>query len=370
MRIVVIGGYGNFGARICRGLAPDPALDVVATGRNPASAPRDFHERNIRTAALDIQRANWTEDLRALAPDLVIHCAGPFQQQGYNVAHATLACGAHYIDLSDGRHFVEGFSAAMNEEAQRAGRMAICGASTLPGLSSAVVDEFLPSFSRLDSIDTVIAPGQHAPRGVATLRAVLSYAGKPFDVWNEGRWQAMRGWLRLKKVDMATLGSRLSAVCDVPDLALFPDRYPGIQHAGFRAALEVGLQHRALAVMAWVQRLGIDLPIKTLAPFMEHVAGYFNVIGSGNGGMTVTLTGAGVQTGNAPLVIRWSLVAPNNHGPEIPCIPAILLARKIAAGKLNQPGATTCMGILKLREFEPEFAKWGISTAMEMRKPI
>jgi len=33
MRVVVIGGYGNFGARVCRGLAESPAMEVIAAGR-------------------------------------------------------------------------------------------------------------------------------------------------------------------------------------------------------------------------------------------------------------------------------------------------------------------------------------------------
>jgi len=31
MRVVVIGGLGNFGARICRRLAGDPKFNVIAT---------------------------------------------------------------------------------------------------------------------------------------------------------------------------------------------------------------------------------------------------------------------------------------------------------------------------------------------------
>ncbi|MEP7156419.1 MAG: saccharopine dehydrogenase NADP-binding domain-containing protein [Betaproteobacteria bacterium] len=363
MRIVVIGGYGNFGARICRGLAPDPSLQVIATGRNPSSAPGDFEASHIETAALDITHPQWQDALRHLSPDLVIHCAGPFQQQGYEVARAVLACGAHYIDLSDGRDFVAGFAAAVNADAVRASRIAITGASTLPALSSAVVDEFRDRFSLLDSIDTVIAPGQHAPRGVATMRAVLSYAGRPFPVWHDGAWQKMYGWMHLERVRIGSLPARLSAVCDVPDLALFPSRYPGIRSARFRAALEVGMQHRALAMMASIQRAGISLPIDALAPLMERMAGWFNAAGTGNGGMMVTM--AGTAQGEGALTLRWSVLAPDNHGPEIPCMPAILLARKLAAGQLSATGAMACMGLLMLQDFAPEFAKWGMRTNVE-----
>ena len=162
MRIVVLGGYGNFGARICRGLAPDRALTVVAAGRHRGAAPAEFSALGIHETVLDIVADGFAESLRALNPALVIHCVGPFQGQDYRVARAALACGAHYIDLSDGRDFVAGFGVALDGMARQAKRLAVTGASTLPALSSAVVDACVTPFSALKSIDTVIAPAQRA----------------------------------------------------------------------------------------------------------------------------------------------------------------------------------------------------------------
>src|SRR5512145_1090057 len=110
MRAVVLGGYGNFGARICRGLAGHPRIEVVSAGRNP---PASLSDASIRTARLDFASSDFPEALRSLYPDLVVHCAGPFQGQDYRVAAAALAAGAHYVDLADGRDFVAGFAAQL-----------------------------------------------------------------------------------------------------------------------------------------------------------------------------------------------------------------------------------------------------------------
>jgi saccharopine dehydrogenase-like NADP-dependent oxidoreductase len=107
MRMVVLGGYGNFGARICRELAGHPGIEVISAGRNP---PAGHSQASIRTARLDLASSDFSEALRSLYPDLVVHCAGPFQGQDYRVAAATLAAGAHYIDLADGRDFVATFA--------------------------------------------------------------------------------------------------------------------------------------------------------------------------------------------------------------------------------------------------------------------
>src|ERR1700689_5209573 len=103
-RIVVIGGLGNFGARICNRLAEEPGLDVIATSRRP-----HYCSTSVKTALLDLDSPDFALELESLAPDLVIHCAGPFQSQDYRVALASMACKAHYIDIADGRDFVAGF---------------------------------------------------------------------------------------------------------------------------------------------------------------------------------------------------------------------------------------------------------------------
>ena len=363
MRIVVLGGFGNFGARVCRALAPDQSLTVVAASRRRSAAPVDFALLNILDARIDITAGGLMEALRALNPGLVIHCVGPFQGQDYRVARAAMSCGAHYIDLSDGRDFVAGFGAALNTVAVRANRLAVSGASTVPALSSAVVDAFVHEFSNLNSIDTVIAPAQRAPRGAATLAGVLGYAGQPFQVWEDSAWRTVYGWQDVREVDLGVVGTRLSAVCDVPDLALFPARYPGVATVRFRAALELGLQHRAIALLAAVRRAGLNLSIDRLAPHLETIASWLDSFGGETGGMTVTLMGIGHN--GAPHQLRWHVIAPDNHGPEIPCMPAVLLARKLAAGTMNRTGAMPCMGLVTLNEFAAEFAKWGMRTQVE-----
>jgi saccharopine dehydrogenase-like NADP-dependent oxidoreductase len=364
VRIVILGGYGNFGARICRALATDRSLTIIAAGRR-ADATAGHSLRDVHAAALNITSPDFEVSLRALNPALVIHCAGPFQGQDYRPARAALACGANYIDLSDGRDFVAGFSAAVDDLATQANRLAVTGASTLPALSSAVVDAYARQFSALKSIDTVIAPAQRAPRGAATLAGVLSYAGLPFSVWEHRAWRTRHGWQDLRKVDLGPIGKRLSAVCDVPDLALFPARYPGVADVRFRAALEVGAPHLAIWLLAVLRRAGLNFPIDRFAARLDAIAKCLDGFGTEVGGMTITLLG--IAQDGSTLELRWQVTAPGNHGPEIPCMAAILLARKLAAGKMDRVGAMPCMGLIALEEFAAEFARWGMQSAIEER---
>jgi hypothetical protein len=354
MRIVVIGGLGNFGARICKRLIQEPGLEVIATSRRQHSPLL-----SVKTAALDMEGPDFALELKSLAPDLVIHCAGPFQNQDYRVALASMACGANYIDIADGREFVTGFVKAVGPAADAAGRVAITGASTLPALSSAVVDSLMRSLASLNTIDIVIAPGQHAPRGTATMAAVLGYAGRSFLWWRDGEWRAAHGWQELERTRLP-IGNRWAAACDVPDLELLPTRYPGVQTVTFRAALEVSLQHYALWTIAAFRRMGLGLPLAPWVPVFDRVGAWLNWFGSDTGGMRVRVVGR--DDAGKGRHRTWELIAKNNHGPEIPCMAAIILANRLKRGNAYMPGATVCMGILELSDFESEFSRWNIAT--------
>ena len=96
---------------------------------------------------------------------------------------------------------------------------------------------------RLDSIDICIAPAQSAPRGVATSRACSATAASRCGSGATADGQAARLG-RTATVRFARLRERRGALCDIPDLELFPARYAGVQDVEFRAALEVGSRSR------------------------------------------------------------------------------------------------------------------------------
>jgi hypothetical protein len=360
MRVVVVGGAGNFGARIVRALRDDPNIELLVAGRRIISVA---DAEDVPGVLIDIDEAGFAQALKALSPALIIHCVGPFQGQDYRVANAALAAGAHYLDLADGRRFIAEFAATMNAQAVRAGRVAISGASTLPALSSAVVEELRVGVSSLESIEVTIAPGQRAPRGKATLEAVFSYLGRPFPVWRKGRWRREWGWMELQETRL-DVGGRLAAACDVPDLELFPARYAGVQTVRFSAALEFGVQHLTLWGLAALRRIGLPFPVARWAVSLNRFAGMFDAAAGEKGGMRVSVVG-NRSDGGGRARRTWQLTAPAMDGPEIPCMAAILLARRLARGEVFQSGAFPCMGFLTLSEFVPEFARWKITTRME-----
>ena len=362
MKTIVLGGYGNFGTRICRALANWPGIELVVAGRNGAKAAALAAECNATSAVIDIADELLPRQLTDLGADLVIHTAGPFQQQGYGVALAAAVAGAHYIDLADGRRFVCDFQATLDPWFKRQGRKAVTGASTVPALSSAVIDHLAAGWQSIEHIEYCIAPAQTAPRGIATMEGVLSYCGAPIEVWQDGRWVTQFGWCAPSKVHFARLKPRIGALCDIPDLELFPAYYKGVQSVMFRAALEVSIGQRGLAVIGALRRWGLIRRPERLAAFMNRAADGLDMFGTALGGMVVRVRG--IDGAGAPASAAWHVSADDDHGPEIPCMPAILLARRLAAGEPFQAGAFTSTSQLTLAEFEPEFRKWGMVTEL------
>jgi len=349
--VLVLGGYGNFGQPICRALAGDDTIRLIIAGRDAARALAfcvSLGAANASGVALDAQAKDLNRRLVELNVDTVIHTAGPFQGQGYDVAAACISAGCNYIDLADARDFVCGIG-ALDQAARANGVLLVSGASSVPALAGAAVDALLPDFSTLHEIRQGISSSAKTP-GLATMQAVFGYCGKPFHRLEDGAERTTYGWQDLKLHDYpAPVGRRLLASCDVPDLDLFPRRYPGVRTVTFHAGVGNPIAHLATWLLSSFVRKGWMKSLLPWAPTLRRLNQLLEPFGSDNSAMHVELRGLDQQ--GAPLTRRWCLVASNNHGPQIPCGAAIALARKLASGQLRLEGAMPCVGLLKLDEY-------------------
>lgn len=364
----MLGATGHFGARISRRLAGDASANLVVTSRDSERARSLGHALSgdargniVESAALDQEADDFEARLSGLNPDIVIHTAGPYQGQRYRVAEACIACGSHYIDLADGRQFVEDFG-ALQAAAVEKKLLLVTGASTLPGLSSVVVESLRVRFREVSSVEISIAPAHQTPRGPGTVAAVLSYCGQPFEVLENGDRVLRYGWQNLKTFRYPDLGKRIGAACDVPDLGLLPNRIESVRDATFHAALEARWEQLALWLMAAVVRAGMVSDWSRYAHGFQRLSRRLMFLGSARGGMHIRLRGCDLE-GEA-LNVAWFLTADQNHGPEVPCTPALILARKLAAGKLPIRGAMPCWNLFTLDEFDREVSgldlRWSI----------
>jgi hypothetical protein len=368
-RILVIGGYGAFGARICERLAREPNLEVVAAGRREDAAAAYAAELSrtakakISHAVLDAETAG-ARDIRALAAAVLVNASGPFQAQSYGLARACIGAGCHYIDLADARAFVTGIT-QLDQEARAAGVSVVSGASSVPGLSSAVVEAYAGEVHSLDAVDIGISPGNSFDPGLATTASILGEVGKPYAALAGGRRQTVYGWQGLRRHRFPEIGARWMSNVEVPDLDLLPARFPALQTVRFNAGVEVGMFHLSLWGLSWLLRAGLVRDARRLAGPLLAAKRQLRFLGSDVGGMFVALRGRDAQ--DKPCGIEWTLIARAGDGPYVPAISSVILAKRLAAGTEPKPGAGPCFGLFTLADFEAEVADLDIHFHVQRR---
>ncbi len=294
-RILIIGGYGNFGSFITKRLAQEDNLQVIIAGRSIDKANALTYGLDAahkpETVALDIH-IGLMDALAVIKPDIVIHTSGPFQAQGYDVASACIEQGCHYIDLADGREFVDSII-TLDAHAKEKGVLVISGASSVPCLTSALVDHYKGEFQTLDTLDYGITTAQQTNRGLATTTAILGYTGRPFKTLIDGQMRDVYGWQNLHPHKYEGLGWRLLGNCDVPDLALFPKQYPELKTLRFYAGLEIPFIHLGLWMLSWLVRIGLIRELNKTSHLLLKTSRLFDWLGSDNSAFHMELSGTG-----------------------------------------------------------------------------
>jgi hypothetical protein len=369
-RVLIVGGYGAFGARAAERLArTDGAglrIELIIAGRNGAAATAFAakltadHPCTATATTLDAMAVT-PETLRALGAQVVINASGPFQAQDYTLARAAIRAGMHYLDLADARAFVGGIT-SLNREAKTAGVLVLSGASTVPAVATAVVDQLSRQFTRLDGLTYGLSPGNAYDPGPATTASILGGLGQPFTSLTDGTMKTVHGWDDCHRHTFPVLGRRWMARCDVPDLDTMPARFPTLRDVRFYAGVEIGMFHLALAALARARRwrlLPDPTPLTRPLLWAKRKLGF---LGTDDGGMFVTLEGRGLD--GQPRRVDWHLIARRNHGPYIPTLAAVVLARKLARGQLAATGAAPCVGYVTLDDLLAEVADLDIKPLM------
>ncbi len=350
-RVLIIGGYGNFGGYIARSLKGDANIRLLIGGRSAEKA-RAFAASLDAVHSAEGHSINIDGDLASalarIAPDIVIHTTGPFQAQDQRVARASIAQGCHYIDLADARNFVTTIN-CLDAEAKAKGVLVVSGASSVPCLTAAVIDAHLPAFKRLEAVDYGISAAQHTNRGLATTAAVLSYVGKPISMLRDGKMKTVYGWEDTHAEHYPGLGWRLFGNCDIPDLTLFPERYATLKSMRFAAGHELILLHIGTRMLGAFAKWGLIRSLDNYARGLQRLAFLFDRFGSGRSGFHMILSGIGHD--GSPLERRFIIVARSGHGPFIPCMPAIIMTRRLAKGEVTLRGATPCLDLIDLDSY-------------------
>lgn len=349
-KIVILGGYGTFGSLISEQLVD--SANMFIAGRDP--------EKGQKYA--DSIRANYVlcnaKDKKSLQKAvsgafIVINASGPFFPKDYSVPQTCIEENCYYIDLADDREYVKEFY-QLDELAEEREIFACTGASTTPAVTSALASELSSQFRDIHSIKIYLSAGNKNKPGISTFESILSYAGTPIRVWNQGQWESFIGWDSSEYFEFPPpVGKRFVQLCNVPDLELFPKMFEA-DEVIFKAGVELPMFNLGLSVLAQVKRFIPQINLPALAEPLVRISRLFKNFGSSSGGVLVMLED---ESGNRK---SFALVTSQN-GPRIPTSPSVILARKILRDGPPAYGAFPCVGFIGLGEFRTYLEPFGIT---------
>ncbi len=358
MKVLVLGGYGVFGGHLTR-LLLGQNHHVVIAGRRTEPAQALAQELGCEWVQIESGASDLSARLKALNVEVVVDAAGPFQgyrSDAYRVARAAIASNAHYLDLSDDGAFTKGIT-ELDHLAKETDVCVLSGVSSVPALSSAAAKALGKDIAQIEFIDTVICPGNRAPRGRSVMAAILGQVGAPMQVWRGNAWRDTVGWSHTRMVEIAPDIKRLASFIGAPDLVLFPNAF-NARSVHFRAGLELGIMHRGLQALSLLRRKRLIPDLLNLLKPMHWVAKRLEPFGSDLGGMRVSVQG---RVDGQAVERVFTCLAAAGVGPKIPAIPGLVAVNALAAGALKS-GARPAVSELSLAALCEALHEIGVET--------
>lgn len=362
LRILIVGGYGVFGARLVQLLEGDARLTLLVAGRSAERARAFCAGRPGAARLIPLACERTRVDARALAawaPGLVVDASGPFQAygpDGHVLVAACIEAGVPYVDLADGSDFVDAVL-RFDGAARDAGVFVLSGASSFPVLTAAAARRLSADMRQVHSIRGGIAPSPFAGVGTNVIRAIASYAGQPVHLTRAGRVQIGHPFTDSMRFSVAVpgrvpLGQRRYSLVDVPDLRVLAREWPQAIDIWMGAAPVPDLLHGMLSALAWLVRLRLLPHLSWLARAIELVTNHVRW-GEHQGGMFVVVEGQGKD--GRSVQRQWHLLAEGDDGPLIPCMAVAALVHRVLDGRPPHPGARAAVRDLELADYEALF---------------
>ena len=361
--VLILGGYGVFGRRIAANLARREEIDLIIAGRDAAAAAalaRTLGAGRARSLAVDMAQPAAVSTLLAVKPAIVVDTLGPFQTRNLTLPRSCAGRGIHYVDISDARARVTEI-VSLDAAARLEHAAIVSGASALPAISTAIVDELAPKPHEVVSIDVGISPGHRAPPGIATVSAILGYCGKEIPPVCGDR--ETYGWGDLTRFQYPSpAGERWLSNLDSPERVLWRVRYPSLEEADVRLGFEVSILHLALSALSRGVRIGVLPSLTRLAKPILKMAKAFDPLGTDTAVMHVRV---GTRDAHARTATRTGIiVAEHGDGLEVPAAPASVVVKKLLGipgyAPLEKRGAFACIGILTREEIMNEMRDFSV----------
>ena len=369
MKIIILGGYGVFGGRLCELLASDARLDILVAGRSfqKAQAFCSLLHGLANCQPLKLERdLHLLEQIKQIQPDLIIDASGPFQAYGedpYRVVRACLAASINYMDFADGSEFVDGIS-QFDLEAKQKNLYILSGVSSFPVLTAAVVRHLSSGWKEIHSINAGIAPSPYAIVGLNVIKAISAYAGQPISLISGGKPSVAHAFTESRRYTISPPGklplkNTRFALVDVPDLKVLPKMWTALDSIWMGAGPTPEILLRMLNGLAWLVKYRLLGSLILFAPIFHFVISRVRW-GEHRGGMFVEISG--IDGSSKSTISAWHLLAEGDDGPYIPCMALEAIIHRTLNCQPPATGARPANSDLELSDYESLFSKRKIYT--------
>jgi hypothetical protein len=359
VRILIFGANGVFGRRTLRRLSLVQNLELRAVCRSRAQASLLADTFGSRVVPFQ-GNVNSLDDVRTLSQgvDAIFHCAGPFSTQPLHPLTVELDNDIDYADLGDNPTYLK-IATRMIASTNRKGRLTICGASSLPSMTSLLTHLGEVRFGSVEQIDIHVFIGNRNPKGWGAIQYLIHALRHPFLATVGSKQVLTESWSVYHHFRNALNSTTYPfSRIESPEDHFFPQWF-GAHQVAFWVSLQYAWIHHVIRLIKAAQRVSSSWfdPTWVNLLFYGHPI-FLKRFGSTQGWLHVTTphrTAQGVQT------IGQQLSA-TDEGQRVPSFPLTIIGR-ILAGELPRPtsGVTRFIDVLSPQEFLEELALEGIS---------
>lgn len=355
--VVVLGGYGGAGRRLCRELLARTDARVAVAGRDARKAVELSAELDRAFPGRAEARTVDTSQADSLSPALegarVVVAATTSAPDAPRVASAALDAGADYVDLFFAPA-TPGRLAPHAERARELGRVLVTQGGFHPGLPAVYARRGAAFLDRYDSARVAFVMHERVedPRSIAEI--VDMVADFHADVWDGGAWRRA-GSNDALRVDFGPdFGRRTCWPMDLAEMRELPAklglRQAGVYVAGFNAFTDYVVF--PLAALSFALRRGL------LRDFWARALAFgINRFSRTPEGVVFVLLADGLA-GGKPTRLEWRTTCDSAYGFTV--LPVVSCIGQLLDGTSARPGLH-CMGLL----VDPErtlddLARWGV----------
>jgi hypothetical protein len=320
--VLVVGGAGFYGRYLVHDLLAHCTADVVVASRSPRNLWPG--QQRVRIARCDAHDRGALDAL-VHGCDLVVNCAGPFNDGVNRVLESAIACGRHYIDIAETRDYRK---AVIGEAARiaQAGIAVFSGMSVSPGMEALVGEMMRHRMGGLDALRTYAAPDTRKHRGKAMFETMLVGVGKPYLQPTDHALRRVHGWTEGEWVTFPPpIGRRLTyLVLEMANLDVLPEML-GVGTVAFKAGTEWPLLNRMLNLAARIRAATGHPQWERFTPAVRAMSWLAGRFGNDAGGVIF----AGSTTCNdSTTQMRFAIMSAHDGG-LIPSVLASIAAQQL-----------------------------------------